>query len=627
MSPLSSRSSVFTFQSAVHTSWVLQRLNEQRLQDVLCDVTILVQDQSFRAHASVLAACSHYFHSRLPGPGASQQCPILTLPQEVTVEGFEPLLHFAYTSKLLFTKENIHAIHSSTNILGFHNLELSCFDFLLPKFSEVKKSQTDSRLFWYKKNNSHTLTTDNISNQQASCEPCSSRTERPNNITSSHCPLETSQTPSKEDHLCLENCGPQIPPLTLNLTAAGECPILSMQCADSSKADHPTQYCERNILDIGNVCSQSELADCGLPCNINISGHRQELIEPAAESNGIEPVEILRVDNECNRCLFKFQTSDETDDSFDQNMSANLSETSISVLSQDGEFEDRSSVEREVAEHLAKGFWSELCPPQEPMEQANMSKATDFQWLRQLDLTSSMGDCPFLRDMGTAEEQGLSSSLSQSERSPCVSSVPSGDDSDMDTDADTEANKRRAAEIQLPFPVEQISSLSRSAFQQLLRRQRLTPEQQEFVHDVRRRSKNRMAAQRCRKKKLDGIQQLQADIRTLRSEREHLLQERSQLEQSLEETRQNLCTMDQTSSLDPPTTQLPLSPETPSPPSVSMPMPSQVNAPMVSCTYTPAGASSDSDHGPRLQKKEVFSAPQNCPISASIFNSLDMDTF
>uniref|UniRef100_A0A3B3ZNP0 BTB domain-containing protein n=1 Tax=Periophthalmus magnuspinnatus TaxID=409849 RepID=A0A3B3ZNP0_9GOBI len=144
MSPLSSRSSVFTFQSAVHTSWVLQRLNEQRLQDVLCDVTILVQDQSFRAHASVLAACSHYFHSRtnVNAHLENQITVFCGLPSsfQVTVEGFEPLLHFAYTSKLLFTKENIHAIHSSTNILGFHNLELSCFDFLLPKFSEVKKN-------------------------------------------------------------------------------------------------------------------------------------------------------------------------------------------------------------------------------------------------------------------------------------------------------------------------------------------------------------------------------------------------------------------------------------------------------------------------------------------------------
>ncbi|KAK5929644.1 hypothetical protein CgunFtcFv8_010863 [Champsocephalus gunnari] len=129
----------------------------------------------------------------------------------------------------------------------------------------------------------------------------------------------------------------------------------------------------------------------------------------------------------------------------------------------------------------------------------------------------------------------------QSEKSPYMSSLNSGDDSDLDTDGDTEANNKRAAEIQLPFPVEQISALSRSAFQQLLRQHQLTQDQMEFVHDVRRRSKNRVAAQRCRKRKLDGIHHLEIDVKKLKSQKERLLQERTELQQNLDETRQSLC--------------------------------------------------------------------------------------
>lgn len=75
------RTSVFTFQSAVHSTLILQSLNEQRQQDVLCDVTLVVEDRSFRAHCAILASCSEYFRSKVTG--VNRQNPIITLPEEV----------------------------------------------------------------------------------------------------------------------------------------------------------------------------------------------------------------------------------------------------------------------------------------------------------------------------------------------------------------------------------------------------------------------------------------------------------------------------------------------------------------------------------------------------------------
>ncbi|KAK2828353.1 hypothetical protein Q5P01_019387 [Channa striata] len=132
MAMSASRSSVFTFESTVHSSHVLRCLDEQRRRDTLCDVTVVAEGQSFRAHRSVLASCSEYFSHRIST--LTQHGAIITLPQEVTAAGFEPLLTFAYTSKLHFGKDNVLEIRNSASILGFSDLDEACFDFLLPKF-------------------------------------------------------------------------------------------------------------------------------------------------------------------------------------------------------------------------------------------------------------------------------------------------------------------------------------------------------------------------------------------------------------------------------------------------------------------------------------------------------------
>uniref|UniRef100_A0A8C6S940 Endoplasmic reticulum membrane sensor NFE2L1 n=1 Tax=Neogobius melanostomus TaxID=47308 RepID=A0A8C6S940_9GOBI len=101
-------------------------------------------------------------------------------------------------------------------------------------------------------------------------------------------------------------------------------------------------------------------------------------------------------------------------------------------------------------------------------------------------------------------------------------------------------DERRARALKIPFSNELIVNLPVEEFNDLLANFRLNDEQLTLVRDIRRRGKNKIAAQNCRKRKMDTIAGIEKDVTTLRRRRSKLLREKQDALRTLQELKQRM---------------------------------------------------------------------------------------
>ncbi|XP_078084601.1 nuclear factor erythroid 2-related factor 2a isoform X3 [Mustelus asterias] len=101
-------------------------------------------------------------------------------------------------------------------------------------------------------------------------------------------------------------------------------------------------------------------------------------------------------------------------------------------------------------------------------------------------------------------------------------------------------DEQRAKALNVPFSVRKIVNLPVDDFNEMVSKYQLGEAQLALIRDIRRRGKNKVAAQNCRKRKLENIVGLEHDLDQLKDEKEELLQEKGEHAKNLHQIKQQL---------------------------------------------------------------------------------------
>uniref|UniRef100_A0A1A8R429 Zinc finger and BTB domain-containing protein 5 n=1 Tax=Nothobranchius rachovii TaxID=451742 RepID=A0A1A8R429_9TELE len=126
-----------------HFEQIFQQLNYQRVHGQLCDCVIVVGSRHFKAHRSVLAACSTHFRALFTVAEGDASMNMIQLDSEVvTAEAFAALVDMMYTSTLMLGESNVMDILLAASHLHLNNVVKACKHYLTTRTLPMSPSSS-----------------------------------------------------------------------------------------------------------------------------------------------------------------------------------------------------------------------------------------------------------------------------------------------------------------------------------------------------------------------------------------------------------------------------------------------------------------------------------------------------
>ncbi|XP_075417805.1 endoplasmic reticulum membrane sensor NFE2L1 isoform X3 [Tenrec ecaudatus] len=155
---------------------------------------------------------------------------------------------------------------------------------------------------------------------------------------------------------------------------------------------------------------------------------------------------------------------------------------------------------------------------------------------------SQLSCLPYLEHVGHNHTYNMAPSALDSANLPPPSTLKKGSKEKQADFLDKQMSRdeHRARAMKIPFTNDKIINLPVEEFNELLSKYQLSEAQLSLIRDIRRRGKNKMAAQNCRKRKLDTILNLERDVEDLQRDKARLLREKVEFLRSLRQMKQKV---------------------------------------------------------------------------------------